>query len=312
MFSSTTFSSISRRSWFLLGLLTISLGCDDLQDNETSTKASASRDAEKTNATSPMHDHGSSDAHADHSAAKTAATQRRLEVSSQPAPPEAGSSAKLMLQILDADDTQIREFDVIHEKLVHLIMVREGLDEFAHLHPEVDSSGTLTTDFAFPRPGIYRLFADHQPHGKAQGVAVGNIIVSGDDKPAESEALVANSSPDVAVGDMRVHVTLHAKNDETTVRFQFAEADGTPVTDLQPYLGAMGHLVVISADGSDYVHAHPLSEARTAPEGIVEFATHFPKPGLYKMWGQFERNHIGYTVPYVVEHGSGTTAEKAL
>ena len=33
--------------------------------------------------------------------------------------------------------------------------------------------------------------------------------------------------------------------------------EGRPVADLEPYLGAMGHCVIISQDTQTYLHVHP-------------------------------------------------------
>jgi predicted small lipoprotein YifL len=225
---------------------------------------------------------------------------RTLVVMTEPSQPTIGSTTKLEMKIQNPDGTLIKTFDVLHEKLVHLIVVRDGLDEFAHLHPEVDSSGVITTQFAFPKSGKYRLFADHQPQGNLQGLATGEVNVSGNDDPAAP--LIPTASPEVAIGELQVHIRIRPGEQEANVHFRFVDADGKPVSDLQPYLGAMGHLVIISADGSEYVHAHPLSEAGAAPDGVVEFAAHFPDPGIYKAWGQFQRNGTVFTVPYVLKH----------
>ena len=158
------------------------------------------------------------------------ASPRTLVVMSEPSQPAAGSTTKLMLKIQDADGTPIKSFDILHEQLVHLIVVRDGLDEFAHLHPDVDSSGMMTTQFVFPKSGKYRLFANHQPQGKPAGLATGEVNVSG-------------------------------------------------------------------------------SDAKTAPDGAVAFAAHFPKPGIYKAWGQFQRNGTVFTVPYVLEHKADTASK---
>ena len=230
-----------------------------------------------------------------------------LVVKSEPSRPAAAAMTQLTLKIQDADGTPIRTFDILHEKLVHLIVVRDGLDEFAHLHPDVDSSGMITTQFAFPKSGKYRLFADHQSQGKPAGLATGELNVSGSDDQAS--ALVPTASPEVAIGEFNAHIEIRSGEQETNVQFRFVDGDGKPVSDLQPYLGAMGHLVIISADGSEYVHAHPVSDAKTAPDGAVEFAAHFPKPGIYKAWGQVQRNGTVFTVPYVLEHKADTASK---
>lgn len=284
------------RLWTTLSLIAVAVGC---AGKEESTPAAKPLAADHGGHAMPSNDgHGE---HGGHEKMKmNMATPRKLVVGTDPSKPQAGSPTKLVLQIQDDDGTPIKKFDLLHEKLVHLIVVREGLREFAHLHPEVDASGMITIEYAFPKSGKYRLFADHQPQGKSPGLAAGELVVSGDDEPAA--ALVPNASPEVTNGDIKAHVTVKPGEQETSVGFHFVDADDKPIRDLQPYLGAMGHLVIISSDGREYVHAHPLSEAKTAPDGAVEFAAHFPKPGIYKAWGQFQRDGSVFTVPFVLEH----------
>ena len=229
-----------------------------------------------------------------------AVVRRKLVVETEPTPPVPGSPTKLTLRIDDEQGKTVKQFDVLHEKLVHLIVVRDGLDEFAHLHPDVDASGKFTTEFTFPKGGKYRLFVDHQPKGSSPGLAAGELTVSGDDPPAPR--LATATSNEVTIDMVKARIDVEPAEHETKVRFRLADSDGQVITDLQPYLGAMGHLVVISEDGQDYVHAHPLSTSESAPEGIVEFAAHFPKSGIYKAWGQFQRNGSVFTVPYVITH----------
>ena len=287
------------RVWITFGLIAATFGCAGKQEDTPAAKAPAMNHGGHADQGTPSKDgHGG---HGGHENMKmNMATPRKLVVGTDPSQPQAGSPTKLVLQIQDDDGTPIKKFDVLHEKLVHLIVVREGLDEFAHLHPEVNASGMITIEYAFPKSGKYRLFADHQPQGKSPGLAAGELVIAGDDEPAV--ALVPNASNEVAVGEIKAHVAFTPGDQETSVRFHFVDADGKAVGDLQPYLGAMGHLVIISADGREYVHAHPLSEAKTAPDGAVEFAAHFPKHGIYKAWGQFQRSGSVFTVPFVLEH----------
>ena len=299
------------RLWTTLSLIAFAVGCAGKEEGTPAAKAPATEHGGHAGHAAPPKDGaGSHGEHGGHANMKMdMAPPRKLVVGTDPSQPQAGSPTKLVLQIQDDDGTPIKRFDVLHEKLVHLIVVREGLDEFAHLHPDVDASGMITIEFAFPKSGKYRLFADHQPQGKSPGLAVGEFAVSGDDEPAA--ALVPNASPEVTNGDIKAHVTFKPGEQETAVRFHIVDADDKPVGDLQPYLGAMGHLVIISADGHEYVHAHPLSEAKTAPDGAVEFAAHFPKPGIYKAWGQFQRGGSVFTVPFVLEHKGGQSTPHA-
>jgi hypothetical protein len=83
------------------------------------------------------------------------------------------------------------------------------------------------------------------------------------------------------------------------ITFSLFDNSDEPITNLQPYLGAMGHLVIISEDGNDFVHAHPVEGATTS--GPIAFEAHFPRPGIYGGWGQFQRAGVVLTVPFVIE-----------
>lgn len=291
---------------FALTVLVLAIGCNQ---NPTAPQPKTSNAEHKHDGPESASEHrhgtpsepvaGDHSHHAGH-AEPPAGSSSQLKVVTEPSPPEAGVATKFSITIKDASGTSIKAFVPIHEKLVHLIVVREGLDDFAHLHPVVGPTGEITGEFAFPKSGKYLLFADHQPQDKAPAVAIGEVHVAGPYEPAT--ALVPNSSSDVVAGEYLADVKVSPGESETKVRFQIRGHDGTPVKDLQPYLGAMGHLVIISADGLEYVHAHPLGDAQTAPEGVVEFAAHFPKSGIFKAWGQFQHNGAIITVPYVLKY----------
>lgn len=222
-----------------------------------------------------------------------------LMVQAEPAAPSAGEPVALKLMIHQADGTMAREFDIMHEKLVHLIMVRDGLDEFAHVHPAVDDQGNLTITHTFPKAGKYRLFADYRPKGRSAAIAKAQLEVSGG--PSPPAALTVNAPGKVTADGLVAQIELqNAKaGQESEVRFRLSNESGQPIDDLQPYLGARGHLVVISADGTQYVHAHPMDAPSAANE--VVFMSHFPAAGTYKGWGQFRVADQVRTVPFVVQ-----------
>jgi hypothetical protein len=101
-------------------------------------------------------------------------------------------------------------------------------------------------------------------------------------------------------GEIVADVALEQRtSDSARLTFSLSDEANHPIRDLQPYLGARGHLVVISADGRQYVHTHPL-ESDAASEKI-SFEVHFPGPGLYKAWGQFQRGGNIITIPVVAK-----------
>ncbi len=241
------------------------------------------------------------DAHGEHGShgSKMAAEQStQLIISSTPERPRDGESTELKIMLHDAAGQMLKEFEPTHTKLAHLIIVREGLDEFAHLHPTVGKSGTMTTTHTFLSGGNYLVFLDYKPAGKPASTAHAKFVIEGDSPPAP---ILEPNVPGTIKGDgLQAEVAMHASEEKVQiVTFKVQDESGKPVRDLQPYLGAMGHLVVLSADGKQYVHAHPLTE--TAADGQVDFEVHFPGPGTYKGWGQFQRGDHVFTIPAVVK-----------
>jgi hypothetical protein len=253
--------------------------------------------------TKDAHGHGGTDTHGHahkHGDSANAPKLTTLDVLPDKAPPAAGRETTLRVRIPGAAGEGVKVFEAVHDAKVHLIVVRDGLDHFVHLHPEVDAgSGVLSARYTFPAPGTYHLFADYKQPGKDAATAVAALAVPGD--APKAPALTPNV-PGTASGDglsANVRVEGLSAGKEATVRFEVI-ADGKAVTDLEPYMGAMGHLVVISHDATRYVHAHP-KEGKDAGPNVVAFEAHFPAAGLYKGWGQFKRGGTVRVIPFVVQ-----------
>jgi hypothetical protein len=70
--------------------------------------------------------------------------------------------------------------------------------------------------------------------------------------------------------------------------------DGRPVSDLQPYLGAYGHLVALRDGDLAYLHVHPdgaPGDGRTAAGPEVAFHAEVPSAGAYRLYLDFR--HAG-------------------
>jgi hypothetical protein len=80
--------------------------------------------------------------------------------------------------------------------------------------------------------------------------------------------------------------------------FGDAQNGGTSLTGLQPYLGAMGHAVILS-ENLDFIHAHAMDDKTLASRGVVQFKATFPKEGKYKVFGQFQREGKVFTTDFV-------------
>ena len=64
--------------------------------------------------------------------------------------------------------------------------------------------------------------------------------------------------------------------------------DGAPVTTLQPYLGAAGHLVALRVGDLAYLHVHPMDDptGKSGPE--VAFMAEAPTAGRYLLYLDFQ------------------------
>jgi hypothetical protein len=202
--------------------------------------------------------------------------------------PSPGQKVRLRFTPRHKDGSVVASLDVVHTKKLHLIVVRRDLSIFDHVHPDLQRDGSLLLDYEFAEPGEYVLYADCTPSGDRNQVFPLHVTVTGD--PGKSLPLEATPAQAKIFGQYRVRLDLSPEppqpRDETQLSFSIY-SDGVPVTDLQPFLGAGGHCVALSADAKSYLHSHPIEMSGAHFGPTVTFHTVFPKPGLYKIWGQF-------------------------
>ena len=82
--------------------------------------------------------------------------------------------------------------------------------------------------------------------------------------------------------------------------------DGRPVTDLQPYLAAYGHLVALRQGDLAYLHVHPDGEpgdGRTEPGPGIVFHTTAPSAGTYRLYLDFKHGDVVRTAAFTVVAG---------
>jgi hypothetical protein len=235
------------------------------------------------------------------------ATAKRYFVTVTPdgRPPEPGVETTLRIVLHAPDATVVKDLEVVHEKILHLLMVSSDLSWFAHEHPVLGPDGAFTLKIAFPRPGTYTLFHDFTPLRVGQQVVPFEVRVPGPEPAAVP--LVPDADREQSVGPYRIRLqTPGPLAAIRTVPLTFTiTRDGAPVTDLEPFLGTLGHLVMVSQDLKDFVHSHPLG-APPAPGASgpdVVFRAQFPRPGLYKAWAQFQHRGQVITAPFVLTVG---------
>ncbi|HEU5106709.1 MAG TPA: hypothetical protein VFU11_12830, partial [Solirubrobacterales bacterium] len=189
---------------------------------------------------------------------------------------------ELRFAIEDAAGEPVIEFDELHERRMHLIVVRRDGAGFRHLHPEMDAVGTWTVPVTFAAAGVYRVFADFSAAGEQQTLAA-DLFVSGGDFEARP---FPAPQPVAATEGYEVELTAGEPVAGEPTTLEFAVADGgRPVAKLQPYLGADGHLVALREGDLAFLHVHP-EEEQGEPNEIV-FEAEFPTAGRYRLYLQF-------------------------
>jgi hypothetical protein len=209
---------------------------------------------------------------------------------------ERGQAGELRFTIETAAGAPVTEFDELHERRMHLIVVRRDGTEFRHLHPEMDAAGTWSVPVRFGQPGVYRAFADFSAGG-AQHTLAGDLFVSGGE--FESRPFPAPQGIDSTDG-YEVHLATGdlAAGEHSELSFSVSE-NGRPVEDLQPYLGAKGHLVALREGDLAFLHVHPEEEQGGASE--IVFDATFPTAGRYRLYLQFKHEGAAHTVEFTVE-----------
>ena len=221
----------------------------------------------------------------------------------------AGAATPFRFRVMDEGGRVVRDgFELEHDRRLHLIVVRRDTATFQHLHPRKDGEGTWSLDLRLPDAGVYRLYADFKIDGKQRTLAT-DLFVAGRFRPERLPA----PEPIDRTGELDVELAAPGLRAGREVELTFAVTrDGRPFEQLQPYLGAKGHLVALREGDLAYLHVHPTEggEAHEHADGStssethaneVKFAATFPTAGSYRLFLQFTTGGEVRTVAYTVE-----------
>lgn len=202
----------------------------------------------------------------------------------------AGRSHDFRFTIVDDDGEPIRDFDVEHERRMHLIVVRRDLSGYQHLHPRQLDDGSWRVAVRLDEPGSYRVFADFSRDDEPQTLGA-DVHVSGafEPRPLPPASDLARTADGYEVA---------LSQEEGELSFAVSR-DGRPVTDIEPYLGARGHLVVLREGDLAYSHVHP-------DEDEPAFDVEYPTPGRYRLFLQFKHDGRIHTAEFTREVSDAT------
>ncbi len=204
--------------------------------------------------------------------------------------------------IVDQEGEPVRRFTAIHERELHLIVVSRELTTFHHLHPTLDDGGTWSIDVPALAPGAYRAVADLQVADGPRLALGTDLSVPGAYHPGH----LAEPSPDASVDGY--DVALAVEGDGGSVTATLTVRRGGEVVDLQPYLGAKGHLVAMRAGDLAYAHVHPVEG--DAPDGVVTFEAELPSAGRYALFFDFKHRGTVRTASFTLDQGAVTGTDE--
>ncbi|HYJ67247.1 MAG TPA: heavy-metal-associated domain-containing protein [Nocardioidaceae bacterium] len=250
---------------------------------------------------------GGHDSHAgeDADSASTVASGLSLEqdgylLSPIDAPTTVDAAGTLSFSITGPDGEPLTAYDTSHDKLLHLIVVRTDGSGFRHVHPTFDGAGTWSIPWRWDRAGSYRLYADFVPTALGDKVALTRTVdVAGPMTigPRPPEATTVPSDAYTVSVDGSV-----TAGEESELAFTVTR-DGEPVTTLEPYLGAYGHLVALRDGDLAYLHVHPMGEPGdgvTEPGPEIEFMVEPPTAGRYWLYLDFQVDGTVHTAAFAI------------
>jgi hypothetical protein len=210
-----------------------------------------------------------------------------------------------------------------HGKLMHLFLIREDETAIAHLHPQALTRDHFRAAVPSLPAGHYRVFADITHESGYAQTLVDRVDVSAASptKTDADDAVYANGRAQPVVTTMTSSAQLTA-NRAYELGFLVRDQSGKPAA-LEPYMGMLGHAVIVSDDFSLFVHLHPMGSVSMASQmkfaerdkvpvdmrammpaassdGVVSFPFEFPRSGRYHVWVQTKVNGAIVTGAFVV------------
>ncbi|MCP9968824.1 hypothetical protein LUX57_29650 [Actinomadura madurae] len=214
-----------------------------------------------------------------------------------------GEKTDFRFTITGPDGKPVTAFKPLHGKPLHLIVARRDLAGFQHLHPTQLGGGVWSVQIKLPKAGVYRFFTDIQPTGATRQLTLGtDVFAPGDQKPTP----LPKPEQVAKVDGYEVKLTGGLTPGKSTELTLTVSKDGRPVTDLQPYLEAYGHLVALRQGDLAYLHVHPDGEPGdgvTEPGPGITFSAEAPSSGAYRLYLDFKHGGKVRTAEFTVHAG---------
>ena len=209
-----------------------------------------------------------------------------------------GTPETFSFRITGPDGAPVTAFDVEHDKRMHLIVVRRDTSGFQHVHPEMAPDGTWSVPLTLPAAGSYRAFADFTPTG-GEGTTLGVDLAA----PGQFEPVAHQPTRVSQIDGYQVELAGDLTPGQASPVTLSISEDGRPVTDLEPYLAAYGHLVALREGDLAYLHVHPdgsPGDGSTPAGPQIEFVAEVSTAGTYRLFLDFQHRGVVRTAEFTV------------
>ena len=206
---------------------------------------------------------------------------------------EPAKPVEFRFRVLGPDGKAVTSYRPLHERELHLIVVRQDLATFSHLHPAREPDGTWTVELTLPSPGPYRAFTDLAPTGGPDLTLAVDLTAPGEWVRQELPAPSRTAKVDDFLVELSGALVAGAHSELTFTVTRRGER-----VPLEPYLGALGHLVALRASDLAYLHVHPLEDSAT---DAVRFGVEVPSAERYRLFLQFVHTGRVRTAAFTVE-----------
>lgn len=212
-----------------------------------------------------------------------------------------GVQVPLRFKVFDAGTgNEISLFSMSYDKLMHMIVVDESLEYFAHIHPSLDMDKGFLIEHAFPHAGRYHVYVNFVPLGEKVEQQFGFSLQVGGKELLKKIGFDSEiKSKQFEFFDISWSSTLPLSANKMSAGQQpiwfTVKKDGKDFADIHPYLAAFGHLTMVNTKTFAFVHVHPKQSQRLTVDSrsgpTVEFLPmsyyNNIEPGDYRMFGQF-------------------------
>lgn len=220
------------------------------------------------------------------------------------APAAVGLPGELSFTVVGREGTAVRAFSATHERDMHLMVVRSDGNQYRHVHPSMDeATGRWLVPWQWNAAGTYRVFADFQPGDTKDAGPITltrTVQVAGEFTPVEARTTRVVDH----VGGFTVSLDGQLKAGTTATLTATVRRAGKPVSTLEPYLGAFGHLVALRDGDLAFLHVHPEGDEPAADQRggpAIQFMADAPTVGRYLLYLDFQVDGRVHTAEFVVD-----------